>query len=130
MSNPTNNPVCWFEIYVDDMKRAQTFYEGILAIQLEELASPTPEMEVEMMTFPMSKEGYGAAGALTKMKGFPAGANSTLIYFACEDCAVEAARVADHGGKVIREKTSLGEHGFMVLAHDTEGNMIGLHSLQ
>ena len=24
------NPVVWFEIYVEDMKRAKTFYEGLL----------------------------------------------------------------------------------------------------
>ena len=30
------NPVVWFEIYVDDMKRAKTFYEGLLDVALEE----------------------------------------------------------------------------------------------
>jgi predicted enzyme related to lactoylglutathione lyase len=30
---------------------------------------------------------------------------------------------------VHREKMSIGEYGFIVLAVDTEGNMFGLHSL-
>ena len=34
------------------------------------------------------------------------------------------------GGKVEREKMSIGEYGFIVLALDTEGNMFGLHSLK
>jgi hypothetical protein len=62
--------------------------------------------------------------------GVPSGGNSTLVYFACEDCAVEGARVAAAGGTIHREKLSIGEYGFIVLAVDTEGNMIGLHSLQ
>ena len=53
----------------------------------------------------------------------------TLVYFGCEDCAVEGSRVAAAGGNVHREKMSIGEYGFIVLAVDTEGNMFGLHSL-
>ncbi len=33
-----------------------------------------------------------------------------------------------HGGKVQRPKMSIGEYGFITLAFDTEGNMIGLYS--
>lgn len=40
------------------------------------------------------------------------------------------ARVEKNGGKIQREKMSIGEHGFIVLAIDTEGNMFGLHSLK
>ena len=60
----------------------------------------------------------------------PSGGNSTIVYFSCADCAVEAARVAAHGGQVMREKFSIGEYGFIALVVDTEGNMIGLHSLK
>jgi predicted enzyme related to lactoylglutathione lyase len=51
-----------------------------------------------------------------------------LVYFSCEDCAIEGSRVESAGGKVVREKMSIGQYGFVVLATDTEGNMIGLHS--
>jgi predicted enzyme related to lactoylglutathione lyase len=65
------------------------------------------------------------------MKGGPAGGNtSTIVYFRCEDCAVEAKRVPAHGGRVVKEKSPIGEFGFIVLATDTEGNMIGLHSMK
>jgi hypothetical protein len=33
------------------------------------------------------------------------------------------------GGKVFRDKFSIGQYGF-ALVFDTEGNMIGLHSMQ
>jgi hypothetical protein len=38
--------------------------------------------------------------------------------------------VAAAGGKVHREKMSIGPYGFIVLAVDTEGNMFGLHSMK
>ena len=53
-----------------------------------------------------------------------------MVYFNCGDCATEGARVAEAGGKLEREKMSIGEYGFIVLARDTEGNMFGLHSLR
>jgi predicted enzyme related to lactoylglutathione lyase len=46
----------------------------------------------------------------------------------CEDCAVEAARVAENGGRIDKPKFSIGQYGFISLVYDCEGNMIGLHS--
>jgi predicted enzyme related to lactoylglutathione lyase len=73
---------------------------------------------------------WGAGGALVKMDGFPSGGNSTLVYFSCEDCSIEQSRVEKFGGRIQRNKTSIGEYGFISLVFDTEGNMFGLHSLQ
>jgi predicted enzyme related to lactoylglutathione lyase len=120
------NPVRWFEIYVQDMARARAFYEAVLGVQLTPLDGP----EVEMLAFPSQMEQYGASGALVKMPGFPSGGNSVLVYFASEDCAIEAARVAQAGGTLQKEKFSIGQYGFIALAIDTEGNMFGLHSMQ
>ena len=120
------NPVGWFEIYVNDMPRAKAFYEAVFGRTLTSLASPG----IEMWAFPMGEQTYGASGALVCMPGFPAGGNSVLVYFSCADCAVEAAKAVQAGGKVQREKMSIGQYGFIVLVSDTEGNMIGLHSMQ
>ncbi|WP_428775921.1 VOC family protein [Vibrio sp.] len=124
-----NNPVCWFEIYVDDMVRAKQFYQQVLDISLEPISAPN-EIPLEMCGFPSSMDQYGSSGALVKMEGISAGGNSTLVYFSCEDCAVEESRVFDAGGQVERSKMSIGEYGFITLATDTEGNMFGLHSLK
>jgi predicted enzyme related to lactoylglutathione lyase len=121
-----NNPVGWFEIYVQDMGRAKVFYEGVFSVQLAKLDSP----EIEIWAFPMQAERYGAPGALVRMPGFSSGANSVLIYFSCTDCAVETAKAASSGGKVEKEKFSIGQYGYISLVIDTEGNMIGLHSMQ
>ncbi len=120
------NPVCWFEIYVQDMPRAKAFYEGVFAVTLERLNSPG----IEMWAFGMDDNTPGAGGSLVCMPGIPSGGNSSLVYFACEDCAIEEARVVGFGGQVARPKMSIGEYGFISLAIDTEGNMIGLYSQQ
>ena len=120
------NPVCWFETYVQDMPRAKAFYEAVLGVQLALIDSPG----LEMWGFPQTMEGYGSGGALVKMEGVESGGNSTLVYYSCEDCGVEAGRVAAAGGKVVKEKFAIGQYGAIALAQDTEGNLFGLHSMQ
>ena len=123
------NPVVWFEIYVDDLKRAQKFYEKVLGVKMSELPVPEgSEAEMQMIAFPMEMEGVGAAGALVKMEGFKAGKNSSLIYFRSEDCTTEENRIEAAGGKVVQPKHAIGEYGFISLVTDTEGNMFGLHA--
>lgn len=121
------NPVCWFEIYVDDMERAKAFYEAVLDVSLDKLDSPG-KMDIEMWMFPSNMDGYGATGALAKMGGVKAGGNSTLVYFSCEDCSIEESRVQANGGVVQVPKMPIGEFGFISVVSDTEGNMVGLHS--
>ncbi len=125
----TKNPVVWFEIYVDDLARAKKFYESVLGVNLDILSDPG-DTSIEMLSFPSDMEKPGVSGALVKMEGFKAGGNSTLIYFSCEDCAVEASKVAAAGGRVQKPKMSIGEYGFISLAVDSEGNMFGLHSMK
>lgn len=125
------NPVVWFEIYVQDMPRARAFYEQVL--QTELAALPAPEGETsgyEMLAFPgdMNMAG-GINGTLVKMDGVPSG-GSTMVYFGCDDCAVELARVEAAGGKVFKPKFSIGPYGFCAIVVDTEGNMVGLHSMK
>ncbi|MGA7179501.1 MAG: VOC family protein [Thiobacillaceae bacterium] len=121
-----NNPVGWFEIYVQDLDRARKFYESVFQLKLEKLNSPG----LEIWAFPMELNRWGAGGALVKMEGVPSGGNSVLVYFSCEDCAMEEGRAANSGGRIQRSKMSIGEYGFISLVFDTEGNMFGLHSLQ
>ncbi|GAB4212065.1 MAG: VOC family protein [Synechococcales cyanobacterium] len=118
------NPVCWVEIYVQDMQRAKVFYEGVLGISL----APLPYPDMEMWMFPMGDNAPGASGALVHMPGVSSGGSGTLVYFACDDCAVEEARVAQFGGHVQQPKMSIGEYGFISLVLDPDGNRLGLFS--
>ncbi len=124
--NATRNPVGWFEIYVQDMERAKAFYQSTFQVTLESLESPS----IELWAFPMSPDHAGCAGALVKMAGKDSGGGGTIIYFSCNDCAVEASRAVQNGGLIQKEKQSIGQYGFIALVFDTEGNMIGLHSMQ
>ncbi len=126
----TENPVVWFEIYVNDLKRAKTFYEDVLKINLSELGDPTEE-NFKMLAFPSDMESKGkASGALVYFKGMEAGGNSTIVYFGSEDCSIEEGRAVEAGGEVFRSKMSIGEYGFVSLVKDTEGNIIGIHSMK
>lgn len=82
----------------------------------------------EYWTFPGESAGVVKTRPLSTMKDAPSGGNSTMVYFMCDDCATQAGSVAHAGGRVHREKMSIDEHGFIVLAFDTEGILFGLHS--
>lgn len=129
----TENVVCWFEIYVLDMQRAKKFYGDVLDLDFED-APPMEGMENMQMAFFPGGEGLpNASGALIRIEGAKeegvATAN-TMVYFSCEDCAVEESRVAGAGGTVHCAKTPIGPHGFMSICVDTEGNTFGLHSIK
>lgn len=121
------NAAVWFEIYVQDMPRAKKFYEAVFQRKLVELKSPAGE--IEMWSFEGEQNSYGSAGALVKMPGVPSGGVGTIVYFHCQDCALEEARIAPAGGRIHKPKMSIGPYGFISLALDTEGNMFGLHSM-
>ncbi len=122
------NAIGWFDIYVNDMGRAVSFYETVLKQKLENISDPTGE--TQMMAFPTDMATYGAGGALVKSSHARAGVGGTLVYFSVEDCSVEETRIAPAGGKVIRPKFSIGKFGWITLCQDTEGNMFGLSSMK
>jgi predicted enzyme related to lactoylglutathione lyase len=126
------NPVGWFEIYVKEMNRAKKFYETVFGVKLERLKGTSSEdhSEIEMWAFKGDVNSYGAPGALAKIEGCEPGNNSVLIYFSCNDCAIEEKKVKGAGGKIQKSKMSIGEYGFISIVFDTEGNMIGLHSMK
>lgn len=121
-----NNPVRWFEIYVDDMTRAKTFYEKVFEVNFSRIENP----ELEMWGFPSNPEKWGCSGSLVKMSGLKSGGANTIVYFGSEDCSIEENRALKFGGKAHKTKFSIGQYGFISLVTDTEGNMIGIHSMK
>lgn len=128
-TNTKRNPVGWFELYVQDMERAKKFYQTTLQVSLQHLESPAG-LPIELWAFPMDMDIPGCSGALVKMEGKDSGGGGIIIYFSCADCAVETARAVANGGRIQQDKFSIGDYGFCSLVYDTEGNMIGLHSMQ
>jgi len=128
MTTQTKNPFTWIEIYVIDMSRAQKFYETVLQIQMIPMQAPGEFGDLEMLSFPWVQGEANISGALCKTNEMKPGVGGTLVYFTCEDCSIETARVENAGGKVLQDKFPISEHGFCSLVMDTEGNSIGFHS--
>ena len=120
--------VGWFDIYVEDIDRAQAFYETVLGTMLTPMDDPN-DPTVQMRVFGDDYASHGAGGALVKLESAQPGPGGSMVYFSCDDCAVEEGRVSAAGGAIVRPKFSIGDHGFVSIVADTEGNTIGLHSV-
>ena len=130
MTTPTKNPFTWVEIYVEDMNRAQQFYEAVLDIKMVNMVAPGDFGDLEMLSFPWDENERNISGALCKTKDMKPGPGGTLVYFSSEDCVTETSRITAAGGQVIQPKFQIGEHGFIAIVMDTEGNTIGFHSIK
>ncbi|WP_088328606.1 VOC family protein [Lacimicrobium sp. SS2-24] len=120
------NPVGWFEIPVTDINRAKAFYAAAFDMAFEML-----EMgPCQMAMFPFNHEQPGCSGALVKGPDYEPAKGGIQIYFMCEEVTAQLARIEESGGQVIQEKLEIGEHGFIGLFKDCEGNTLGLHSRQ
>ena len=94
-----------------------------------EATGDEPGATWDTLRSPQQSEGQLATRS-TAEGGRSVGGGGTIIYFGCEDCAVEAEKAARAGGQIHKPKMSIGQYGFISLVTDTEGNMIGLHSLK
>ncbi len=130
MAANAKNPFTWVEIYVEDMSRAQNFYESILQVSMVPMQTPGGFGDLEMLSFPWTEGGPNISGALCKTADMKPGSGGTLVYLACEDCAIEESRVSTAGGRVLQSKFPIGNFGFCSVIMDTEGNTVGLHSMK
>lgn len=115
----------WFEIPTADFDRARRFYETILETTLNE----QPFGEGRVAVFPYAQPGVG--GCLDDSSDSRPG-EGTVIYLDVDgrlDRTLE--RVADAGGRIAAPKLAL-PPGMGWVAHiiDSEGNRVGLHSIQ
>ncbi|HXP35600.1 MAG TPA: VOC family protein [Chthoniobacterales bacterium] len=120
--------LCWTDIPVTNLDRAIKFYSAVLAKEVRKLSEGRMEYGL------LPHEEQNASGCLC-IRGDSGGvdntpsANGPLVYLSVEgrlDEAVEAARA--NGGKVLRARQQIGEHGFRAVVIDSEGNRIALHS--
>lgn len=119
-----NSPITWFEIPTTDLERATTFYETVLSTTLRR-SYPNMRVFDYKLGFP---SGCLVERADTPMKPSKDG---SLVYFDTShlDGGLDAAlnRALESGAKPIVPKTDIGEHGFIAVIEDPEGNAIGLH---
>lgn len=115
----------WFELYVNDFDRAKNFYESVLQTSLQTFEKDNCRMGM----FPHEQKN-GIGGSITKMNGISPGQGGTLVYLNVEgDLDGVLKRIPGAGGSIVKPRTSIGEHGFIAVFKDTEGNSVGLHSM-
>ena len=120
----TLNALNWFEIPATNMDRALKFYNAIFGTDMTAM-EPMPGFKMAM--FP-SEDGVG--GAVVHGEGYTPAQNGTLVYLnGGEDLSTVLDKVEGAGGKVNQPKTDIGENGFIAFIVDTEGNKVGLHSM-
>ncbi|HEY8377482.1 MAG TPA: VOC family protein, partial [Nannocystis sp.] len=117
-----------FEIPVRDIDRATRFYSQVLDVKL----APMEFGPHKMAIFPGGEPGENIVhGALVQGEGYTPGGDGPLVYLnGGDDLAAPLARVEAAGGRVVMPKTAIGEHGFMAIFLDTEGNRLALHSMR
>lgn len=117
------NPVNWFEIPVNDLERAKSFYESVLNIEMT-----ITEMGDSLMAWFPADAGNGATGTLLKCEGYVPTTEGTVVYFSVASIENALAIINERGGETLIPKTSIGEHGFFAQFKDCEGNRVALHS--
>ena len=101
------NPVEWFEIPTSDLERAKSFYAKVFDIEFQFIEMPDSNMY--MFGAP---DAIGSGGCLLQSNESKPSTEGSIIYFSCEDVAVQAGRVEEAGGKLHMPKTDIGEFGF------------------
>lgn len=122
------NAINWFEITTRDMDKAVRFYEATLAQPIKrEIFGGIPHGVFGAGDD--KAETGGVHGALIVDAQRATGAGGTLVYFNCADgvpAVVERATKA--GAKVIVPTMAIGEHGWIAVIADLDGNHVGLHA--
>ncbi len=125
----TPNALNWFEIYTADLNRARTFYEAILQTPLVEMKADAGMPGFQMIMFPFD-ETTGVGGALIQAEQIKPGPGGTLVYLNVEgDLDGVLSRIPKAGGQVIRGRFDISPHGYIGIFSDSEGNVVGLHSM-
>lgn len=113
----------WFDIPVTDMDRAKAFYSTLLGSEL----TIAEDEQGTMATLPYQD---GVGGALMQGDDYTPSRQGSVIYLnGGADLSVSLGKVEAAGGKILTDKMSIGENGFIALFLDTEGNRVGLHSM-
>lgn len=125
-TEPLRDAIAWFEIPVTDLERAKAFYEVVLDTKL----AYSPNDNEDVASFPVGPDGVG--GAISKREGRTPCDSGTVVYLTVQhDLQSALDRLVGAGGELITPPTDAGDvFGRVAIIKDTEGNYVGLHSLQ
>lgn len=113
------------EIPATEISRAIDFYQSILEIEIEKMDFPG----IQMGLFPTEEQ--NVVGVLMQGEGCTPSSDGVTIYLdGGDNLQVVLNKVEKNGGTIIVPKTPhADESGYFALFIDTEGNKLGLHSL-
>ncbi|TAE48833.1 MAG: VOC family protein [Bacteroidetes bacterium] len=117
-----SNPVVYFEIPVNDIDRAITFYAAVFHFDFEKETIDHNEMAL----FPFADENTGISGALAKGEIYKPTKDGVVIYFSTKNIDETLTSVTSNGGQILYPKTDNGI-GLVAEFEDTEGNRIALY---
>ena len=114
-----------FEIPATEISRAVNFYQAILNIQIEKI--DMPEMKMGILPY----EGQMVTGVIIEADGYKPSADGVTIYLnGGDNLQIILDKVENNGGKILVPKSShADESGYFATFIDSEGNKIGLHSM-
>ena len=122
----TTNALNWFEIPATNLKRSKKFYETIFDIEMVEM-----EMDgAKFAMFPFEPGTGKASGAIAEGEYHVPSGQGTFVYLNANPAMDNVlAKVEQAGGKIIQPKFSIGGNGFCAYIMDTEGSVVGIHSM-
>ena len=112
---PIANTICHIEIPVANLDRAARFYTEVFGWKIQMM----PQMNYADFSTPTGEAGGLDASAKPSPEG-------VKIYMVAENIPKTLERIEKAGGKTVQAEMSIGEHGFIGLFRDTEGNALGL----
>ncbi len=114
------NHIAWFDLRVADLERATKFYSGVLDVEITE----------EFPGVAVFAHGPGdVTGCLFKNDKHAPSKDGVLLYFDVSGRLEAAAdSVEQNGGTIEQPPHEIGSFGRRVVAIDSEGNRIALHS--
>jgi uncharacterized protein len=121
--------VVHFEIQVDDVERAKTFYTAVFGWSFEDWSEFTGATYWGVVTGPEDEPGING-GLLPRPASAPAsgqGTNAFVCTMGVDSYDETERRILDAGGQVALAKMALPGMAWQGYYLDTEGNTFGIH---
>lgn len=124
MSRPVH-----FEIHVDDIDRAKSFYAACFGWTYEDWSAFAGSPYIGAMTGAEGEPGINGALMLRHGPSPVAGqsVNAAVLTIGVEDYDATEAAILAAGGQVALPKVALTGMAWQGYYHDTEGNILGIH---
>jgi len=120
--NARHNRAVWFDIPVADLERANAFYAAVLGCGVDAVS-------MEGLEFSVLEHDEGNGGCLVQRPDEVTADKGVLLYLNVDGRIRDAAaKVKEHGGRIVEDVVSIGPHGFRAVVLDSEGNRVALHS--